>query len=226
MTLLVIVCSCKKDDSVNPTDIGLIIENKDWYILTAPDSREIIAAYGDIDASLVITDGKNIYKTTDKGKTWQDGGYDSNSGLFGFAAKNDTLSALNVLSKYSDHGDDLFATNPFYYSLDQGSSWSPYPPSYRDEQTAVVTNRVKSASGIEYLVNREESGGYIENKSIKNSLGAIITLPSRHQINSLFLDSKSRIYISASAALCGSGSEFSYCGTQNGILYISKNAQP
>lgn len=217
--------ACKKD---NTPDVlpQLVLEDKDWYILTAPDKKEILAAYGDIDSSLVITDGLKIYKTSDKGKTWQDAGYNSNIGLLGFAVTGDTLLALSSIISSTATGHDLFATQPYYFSRNKGSSWSPFTLFWKEDKVRIPLNRVKSGSGIEYLINRYELNGYVETAGIKTSTGNVISLPGKHQIKSLYFDKKSRLYVSASAALCGNGNEFAYCGAQNGILYVSKKSQP
>jgi len=101
----------------------------------------------------------------------------------------------------------------------------PYPEWPRDENLNVLLNRVKSVGGIEYSINRENSDGTIDLTRIRTSSGNLITLPAKHQIASLFFDQKSRLYISASAPICSSGSSF-YCGSANGTIYISKKPQP
>jgi hypothetical protein len=219
---LVFLAACKREHStsIQPDPI----EDQNWYILTAPDAREIKGVYGDIDDRLVITDGRKIYFTTDKGRSWQNGDYNANIGLFGFSALGDTLLVLNTLSTTSASPGDLFATRPSHYSLDMGSTWRPYASTR--EEIMVPMNRVKSFSGVEYAIKQQTSGGYIETTGISTSTGKTITLPARHQIKSLFLDQKSRLYVAGSAAICGDNKTFAFCASENGTLYVSKKTQP
>jgi hypothetical protein len=96
----------------------------DWYALTAPQARGIKGVYGDVDDTLLTTTGPRIYQAKDKGKTWTKANYNENVWLFSITARKDTLLAFsaqvnNVVTK-------SFASNPPFFSVNQGISWERY----------------------------------------------------------------------------------------------------
>jgi hypothetical protein len=211
-------------------------EYADWYALRAPDARPIEAVYGNIDSTLVITTRYRIYQTTDRGKTWQAGDYSAMYGLTGFAARADTLLAFTASTSTSFDTTTYvsYAVSPSYASLDKGITWRGYhSPSRRPGlEPRVALNRLKAASGTEYSIayrlmpTAPNSGSnYIETVGIKTSTGRRFALPNSHQIQSIYFDSQSRLYVAASAKLCGQGKDFAFCGEQNGVLYVSKRPQ-
>jgi hypothetical protein len=229
--LLLSLGACQKDaeDEVQP-------EYADWYALRAPDDRAIEAVYGDIDGTLLITTGFKIYQTTDRGRTWRTANYQSNHGLFGFVQLQDTLFVLNTQTgSATNNTTTAYAAHPSYFSLDQGMTWKLYNDWRRrsDYVPRVARNRATSASGMEYSidylvtpVSSQSSGSYIETVGIKTSTGQLLSLPQEHQVTSVYFDASSRLYVTGSAALCGRGKDFSFCGEQNGMLYVSKKPQP
>jgi len=221
LTLLIFI-SCQKDKDM------MDVENADWYILTAPDARAIEGVYGNIDGTVIISTGKNIYRTDDKGKTWRTGNYNSNQGIFSFAMLRDTLFALNTQSTMNNtSGSELIlAKNPSFYSLDQGLTWFSYNKVfYPEDGPIVLLNKTYTTAGTEYQIDKVIDGGYIETVGIKTSSGQKIALPQQHQIKSVYFDKKDRLYVSASAAVCGNKNNFSFCNGENGVLYVSKAAQ-
>ncbi|MCF0057017.1 hypothetical protein [Dyadobacter sp. CY356] len=226
---LFILSSCQKDKNEvvvqNPVDTETPVENPDWYILTAPDARPIEGVYGDIDKSIVITTGFKIYKTDDKGKTWQVGNYDKPIGIFSFTEIQDTLLVFNTKSYRSDNTKDrsIYATRPSFYSIDKGISWFPYENiTYTEKDPSVLLNKAFTQNGTEYKIDQVTTDGYVETVGVITSTGQKISLPQNHQIQSLYFDKKDRLYVSASAAVCGTGNNFSWCKGENGVLYISK----
>ncbi len=225
--LLLALGACQKE----PEEI-IEPEYKDWYMLKAPDGRAIQAVYGDIDGPLIITTGFEIYQTKDRGKTWRTAIYPSNLGLTGFIRQQDTLLALNAQRGTAFDSTTAHAVNPGYFSLDEGATWRPIRNAAYS-QSRVAINRVMSTSGTEYSIDYfltpispNSSSSYVETVGIKTATGRVLTLPQDHQINSLYLDTKSRLYVAGSAALCGRRDKFAYCGLPNGILYVSKIPQP
>jgi hypothetical protein len=219
---LLILFSCQKDEEM------MNVENADWYILTAPDARAIEGVYGNIDGTIIISTGKNIYRTDDKGKTWQTSNYNSNHGTFSFAMLRDTLFVLNTQSTMHNTSDSelILAKNPSFYSLDQGLTWFPYNEVfYPEDGPIVLLNKAYTTAGTEYQIDKVNDGGYIETVGIKTSAGQKISLPQNHQIKSVYFDKKDRLYVAASAAVCGSKSNFAFCKGENGIVYVSKAVQ-
>lgn len=230
--LLLTLGSCRKDkdpaDSATP-------EYADWYALRAPDDRAIEAVAGDIDETLVITTRFKIYQTTDRGKTWQTGDYKQIHGIFGFLARADTLLALTAGTSFSSALSDsthytTYATSPTVFSLDKGLTWKNYRNWERENfKPRTALNRLTASSGTEYSIayrhtptSPNSSSYYSETVAIKNSTGQRLVLPQRHQINSLYFDAKSRLYVAASATRCGTIPNTTFCGEQNGVLYVSK----
>lgn len=224
--LLLTLAACRKDapDPVQP-------DYAEWYALRAPDDRAVEAVAGDLDGTLVITTGYAVYQTTDRGKTWRKGDYKNNHKVVGLAQRSDTL--LTLAAELGGLPDGAaYATSPNYYSLDQGLTWQPY----RDWRSSnfelrVARNRVAAPSGTGYSIDIlltpiSPGKNYVETIGIKSTTGRQLRLPKDHQITSLYFDAKSRLYVTASAALCGRRENFAFCGEQNGVLYVSKAPQP
>jgi hypothetical protein len=216
--------ACQKEKN----EIIEIQQNSDWYILTSPDDNSIKGVYGDIDQTLTITTGPKIYQTTDKGKTWSTSNFVGNQGLFGFLAKEDTLLALSTKSGRKFLGDEInyYAKDPRYFSLDHGNTWIYYNNLHDSDSLTIPMNRILSPSGTVYQI-RDVLVGNTGNLigSIESSAGNKLTLPKMHYIQSLYFDSKSRIYVSTDAPVCKTGNRLVPCGPTNGVLYISKRAQ-
>ncbi|UOG74409.1 hypothetical protein MTX78_20100 [Hymenobacter tibetensis] len=224
------VGACQKEDD---NDALPQPEYADWYALRSPDDRDIEAVAGDIDGTLVITTRYEIYSTQDRGKTWKKGDYQTNSGLFGFYQQQDTLLTLNAGLGSALNDQIQYATSPSHFSVDKGLTWRPYRNWRRaDFEPRVPRNKVTAASGtlysIEYLLTPlapNSSSSRIDYVGIQTSTGKHLTLPQDHQITSIAFDTKSRLYVTASAPLCGGRETFKYCNTSNGTLYVSKVPQ-
>lgn len=224
--LLLAACHQDADKLVAP-------DYPDWYALRAPDNRAIQAVTGDLDGTLIITTTYHIYRTTDRGQTWQPSDYKGNSGLFGFAQRGDSVLALLAgRSSGVDSTSTEYASNGELFSLDQGATWQP-DRNLTHFAILAPLNRVKNPAGTEYsitlrLTPTSPGGGssYVEITGIKSQTGRRLTLPHDHQIKSLYFDKQSRLYVAASAPLCGRRENFAFCGEQNGILYVSKQPQP
>lgn len=210
-------------------------EYADWYALKSPEARAIEAVTGDIDGTLIITTRYNIYRTTDRGKTWAVS-HPSNLGIFGFVTHNDTLFTLTGGRGSVVDSTTAYSVNPTHYSADQGRTWQLY---YFKQSTAsfadvrVPRNRVRTSSGIDYRIATEtvpfspgSTTAYLYEIGIQPNRGPLLPLPQEHQIKSIYLDSKGRLYVAASAPLCGQRPDRTFCGEQNGLLYISKKPLP
>lgn len=223
--LLLGACHQNADKLVAP-------EYPDWYALRAPDDRAIQAVTGDLDGTLIITTSFHIYRTTDRGKTWQPSDYKGHSGLFGFTQRGDSLLALLAgRGSIVDSTAVAYASGGSLFSLDQGATWQP-DPDYSHFLLLVPLNRLKNPAGTEYSITvrktpvRGSSSFYLETTGIKSQTGRRLMLPRDHQIKSLYFDKQSRLYVAASAPLCGTRENFAFCGAENGILYVSKKPQP
>lgn len=208
-------------------------DNPDWYMLKAPEAQEIVAVTGDIDKTLIITTRYKIFRTTNRGQTWQQCTYPSNIGLFGFAKhRGDTLLALESgLGMMPDSGV-VYASNVSRYSADDGRTWLNYPYTQSTValfSTRVPLNRVRTPAGHVYRVSTayyptapNAHSYYVHTTGVEGDNGPLPKLPYEHQINSLYLDQQARLYIAATAPLTGQGKDFAYAGEKNGVLYVSK----
>ncbi|SES83666.1 hypothetical protein [Hymenobacter actinosclerus] len=223
--VVVSLAACQKDKEAQPT----VIEYADWYALRAPDDRAIEAVAGDIDGTLTITTSFTVYQTKDRGKTWQTGDYANRIGIRGFYQQQDTLLALAAGGGYGSNTNTEYALSPEVFSLNQGLTWQRYRDWRPSLALRVKRNRATAATGTEYSIEYQEtpvgpnsSTVYIDYLGVQTSTGQHLTLPQQHQLKSLYFDAKSRLYIAASAPLCGQGRDFKFCGDQKGTLYISK----
>lgn len=208
-------------------------EYADWYALRAPEGRAIQAVAGNIDSTLVISTRFAIYQTSDRGKTWLKSNYADRVGIEGFAQRGDTLLAMTATAGAATPTSISYAVSPYYHSLDKGTIWQKYFWRWQpnlDPKTAL--NRASSRAGIAYEIEFRltpqpgSTSTYVETIGIKNALGTHLTLPHDHTITSIAFDKQSRLYVTASAALCSQQGNFAFCGEQNGILYVSKKSQP
>ena len=204
-------------------------ENPDWYILTAPHSQSIRAAYGDIDGTLIITTGLKIYQTKDKGKSWTEANAKNTIALFGFTQKQDTLLAFGTKQGTKKPNEEMkyFAADPSYFSMDEGLSWSIYKTRYNRDSLRIPLDRAYSSSGIEYQIKDITAGEntYVLIGVVENSRGSQLSLPKKHYLNSIYFDAKSRVYISAEPSVCETSKGYHLCGEPQGVLYVSKQPQ-
>jgi hypothetical protein len=221
--------ACRKDPA-EPSQP----EYADWYALRAPEGRAIQAVAGNIDSTLVISTRFAIYQTNDRGKTWQPSNYTDRFGVEGFLQRGDTLLAMTASTGAATPTSIAYAISPTAFSVDKGATWRKYVwrGQYNREPQAVL-NRATSPAGIgyemEFRLTPTQPGStstYVETIGIKNALGTRLMLPHDHTFTSISFDRQSRLYITASAALCGSLKNFAFCGEQNGVLYVSKKPQP
>jgi hypothetical protein len=228
--LLLGLSACHKEDA-EPSQPNYA----DWYALRAPETRAIQAVYGDLDETLVISTRFKIYQTKDQGKTWLTSDYSAHYGVEGFIMRNDTLLALTATLGGVGTSNASYATNASYYSVDKGATWLPYRNWTREVNfdPKVLLNSATSPAGIEYSIDVRRTpvspgstSNYIETIGVKSAIGTQLTLPKDHDITSVYFDAKSRLYVTASAALCGRRENFAFCDEQNGVLYVSKKPQP
>ncbi|GGM94493.1 hypothetical protein GCM10010967_29690 [Dyadobacter beijingensis] len=222
----ILLFSCKKDENPTPApDQGFEMQHPDWYILRAPDNREIQAVYGDIDGTLLITDRFRIYYTNDRGKTWNQADYNTGIGLAGFTSRNDTLFVLDTETSTTADPGNRYASRPYYFSVDGGIKWQKLARSadYLDMKKPI--NFAHSGNGIRFSIDKVyDSFGNSEDLGVKSESGRRIGLPWKHQLSSVYFDGKSRLHITASAPLCDKNGKVDFCGDKDyrGTLYISK----
>lgn len=215
---------CRHDkDAPGPETEG---ENKDWYILRAPDNREIKAVHGNIDDTLAITTGFRVYVTIDKGKSWTQSNYNANIGLFAFMEQQDTLFVMEGQRGSFTTLGNSFGIQPTWFSMNHGLTWQRVQGRSLYDEWKVPINYAYSGNGVMFSIDMiQTEEGYLETIGLKSETGRKIPLPARHQLISINFDEKSRLYATGSAPLCGDGGKFEYCDQTNrsGTLYVSKS---
>ncbi|GAB3747305.1 hypothetical protein [Spirosoma pomorum] len=229
---LVLSCQVIEPDTVAP-------EYPEWYTVKAPVDAEIQGVWGSLDRTLLITTITNVYRSTDRGNNWQEVLPSQTLGMFGIIQYKDTLYTMT-----GRYGGAL--VDPTNYSTDDGKTWKPYRRFNPDLGFNTMPDRVKkwfmidpvvSSTGVSYKINQvyldgpTATIGAFETPGVVTSTGRRIDLPHLHQLRSLYLDDRQRLYISGSDAVCGrghSGEQFSFCNSKNGrgVVYISKNPVP
>jgi hypothetical protein len=214
---------CRNDSDAPAPET--MLEHPDWYILRSPDNRDIKAVHGNIDDTLTITTGFEVFVTTDKGKTWTKGNYNARVGLFAFMKKQDTLYVMETQRSGASVFDNKFGMLPSWFSTDRGLRWERSTARWDIEDYKVPINYAFSGNGIRFQIDLIQTGeGYLHTIGIKSENGRKIELPARHQLVSLYFDKKSRLYVTGSAPLCGKENTFEFCDQANrsGTVYVSK----
>lgn len=228
--LISLLVACHRDsiDTVRP-------EYDDWYTLRSPDNRAIEAVWGDIDKTVVISTGFTLYRTTDRGRNWQQV-YNQNLGITGVVASRDTLFATTGML-YS--GGIITLVNPILYSADQGKTWLAYRRlnpvfdliGYAGNK-GITINPVRATNGNTYTIRRQ----YLDDSTkatrrfitpgVVTQTSRQIDVPGQHQLRSLALDEKGRLYAAGSDEICELTPTFRFCNGGRGVVYVSKKPMP
>ncbi len=233
--------SCKKKDVDIITVDTVPEEYENWNILKSPVDRSIEGIWGDYDKTLLISTRYNVFRSIDQGKNWQSV-FKSQSAVFGIVQYRDTLFTMHAMAT-GGYGD--FLINPIYYSFDDGISWQEYrkynpffdPAKFHVSEEArnlLRIGQVTNSDGTIFKIYRDflddpiREQGRFETPGVITSNGRRIDLPQLHQLSSLYLDSKERLYITGSDAVCGQDNKFAFCNSVGGrgVVYVSKNALP
>jgi hypothetical protein len=244
--LLVFALSCKKSG----TDIEavhqdtVLDEYKDWYTLKAPVDDRIVGVWGDYNKTILISTMSKIFRTTDQGKNWVKV-HEQSIGMPGIVKHQDTLFTMSGLSSQGNGiVSEQILIHADNFSVDDGKTWQRYAghnPALRDlpqlgsADVRFRINPVSAKTGISWKINQvfldgpNATMGMFETPGIISSTGMKMDLPQLHQLNSLYLDSQKRIYITGTDAVCEtgfSGKKFGYCNSLagRGVVYVSKNS--
>lgn len=237
--LAILAFSCKKNEPA-----FVLPKYEDWYVFQSPTDRPIEGVWGDIDKTLLISTGIAVYRSVDRGKTWQDVIPHSSNGIFGIIEQQDTLFAMTGLS---NRGAGLTyrqaLSNPSQYSIDNGRTWQQYnrynPTLDYDrlseaEKRRFFINPVTTAGGNSYIINivylddSTQARRRFETPGVVTAAGRRIDLPQLHQLNSLYLDASERLYLAGTDAVCGRDPNFAFCNSKEGrgMVYVSKKPRP
>lgn len=228
--LLLSLTACQSDEPeiITPAPVAPL-EFNDWIILTAPENGFVEAVYGNIDSTLIISLGNQLYRTLDQGKTWQTTKYASNESIFGFSASGDTINAYSSLLKIQDN-PELYIAGPRYYSLDYGKTWKKRTSDDSFSRPhGGLKKAVTAANGITYKLVEEYKVDpsytippYVDKAGLQMSDGRVVYLPQVVNVKGISLDSRQRVYLACSAVLC----QGKYCSSRHGQVFISKKPLP
>ncbi|RAK02666.1 hypothetical protein LX87_00786 [Larkinella arboricola] len=240
LCLAVLAFSCKKNEPefVLPT-------YNDWYVFQSPTDRPIEGVWGDIDKTLLISTGIAVYRSVDRGKTWQEVVGNSRIGIFGIIKHQDTLFTMTGLSSVQKNAvvQHQALVNPDSYSLDDGRTWQPYKGynaalDYHrlpeESRRRLFINPVSTSTRESYTINMvylDDSTKALrrfETPGVMTATGRRIDLPQLHQLKSLYLDASERLYLAGTDAVCSNGQRFAFCNSQagRGMVYVSKRPRP
>lgn len=237
MTVLLAACQKSDSDTIVPPRLDTVAtEYPDWYTVKAPVDQAIQGVWGDIDKTLLISTMFTVFRSTDRGKTWQQV-QQSSVGVFSVVQYRDTLLTMTGLV------NSQALTHPDQYSVDDGRSWTRYSRRNYNPVFEFTTdfskllffiNPVTASNGVTYKINQVFLDGPTATTGQFNTPGVItatkrrIDLPQLHQLNSLYLDAKERLYIAGSDAVCVQDQNFSFCNSKGGrgVIYVSKKALP
>ncbi|MEZ0607499.1 hypothetical protein ACAW74_03235 [Fibrella sp. WM1] len=225
---LLVACHRDSSDTVRP-------EYDDWYTLRSPDNRAIEAVWGDIDKTVVISTGFTLYRTTDRGRNWQQV-FSQTVGLMGLGTFRDTLFVTTGLKSL---GNKTVLTNPALYSLDLGQTWQPYRrfnPNFDlagySGITGIQVSPVAAANGTTYRIRRNylddstKSVRRFTTPGVVTQTGRQINLPKLHQLQAVALDENERLYVAGSDEVCEMSPTFRFCNGGRGVVYVSKKPLP
>jgi hypothetical protein len=232
---ILILLSCTRDEVSQ-----LTFEYPDWYTLTSPVDDVIQGIWGDYERNIIIATSYSIYQSTDKGVHWKQVD-EQKASISGIVEHEDTLFAMNGVVNI---GDNQFMANAGKYSIDGGSSWVLYRkynpffntnPSLAPINRQLYINQRIAPNGTIYKINKVYVDSTIntlrryETPGIITGNGRKIDVPQWHQLRSLYMDEKGRLYITATDAICDrNNSGFVFCNSRNGrgVIYISKQPLP
>ncbi|MBO0939123.1 hypothetical protein J2I47_21390 [Fibrella sp. HMF5335] len=227
--MILFVMACR------PTSIDIVApEYPDWTVIRAPENKTIMGVWGDLDNTLLISTLSAIYRSTDRGANWQLV-LKQSIGMFNVKAYRDTLFTLTSLV------NGRYLTSADNYSIDDGKTWLPYRrynPMF--ELTNVVDNSpaflsinpVTTTSGETYRIRRQffpdstATLGSFRTPGVITTTNRRINLPVSHQLESLYIDGKNRLYITGSDNVCEEQPTFRFCNGGRGVVYISKKPIP
>lgn len=231
--VIILTFSCQK-----PLPDYIAPQYPAWYTLTSPIDDVIQGVWGDYDKTLLIATNYAIFRSENKGKNWQQVDQ-SQTGISGIVEHRDTLFAMNGI--VSKDNIQLYA-NAGKYSVDDGNKWIPYRrynPFFdtRFSNNSLYINSVAAPNGTVYRINEifltgvGTLMGQFDTPGVITTDGRRIDLPKSHQLRSLYMDGRNRLYLTGTDAICSQPPATQttlFCNSKNGrgIVYISKQPLP
>lgn len=217
--------SCKPDTQ----EITSPLNYEHWLAIVSPEQRAVEAVHGNIDSTLVISTGFQMYYTTDQGKTWSKS-EQGRASVRGFTAHGDSLFALTTEYQWTG-SPTVYANSAQLVSLDKGVSWKIMP---RSADLFTPRNKIPASNGLTYEIDEVRTPAYpgatstfwVDYPGVKTSNGRHLAIPEVHQIQSIRLDSQGKLYVAASAPICERQENFAFCKGKNSVIYVSKKPLP
>lgn len=225
------ICSLLLTACLNNDTQPAAPDDPDWVRLAAPTGGEALSVAGNIDSTLFVATTFDIYKTANRGKTWElirKG----TVGPHGVYVKQDTLWAL---MGYGGTNKDRFVFGRFAdYTVDGGKTWQPYR---NPVELKKQINSVRAADGTSYTIKENvtpftpgQPDGYVNPSEITKQLNGASTLvrfPFKHDIRALHLDTRNRLYVAVAGTYTPENNGIYCCPRElPSVVYVSRQALP
>lgn len=225
--------ACKKDSELDMDPETL---DTRWMKLSIPGQlRGISAIYGNIDDTLVVASLYHLYRTTDRGLTWQRI-YEGELGISGLYMYNGELCALG---SFIDQAGSSTGHHPFLFSQDFGNTWkregkydySVYTDIFVLRNRAAVDDSTYFEIAPNIYTVEDQLKGLLPQPDtlqlVRNDISTPVYFPFSRRVNCLYLDEQKRLYVGAE----GTRFEWSTKGsskvyptsTDSALLYISRS---
>lgn len=201
-------------------------DDPDWIRLEAPQDGEAMDIAGAIDSTLFVATAYHIYKTSNQGKTWESV-WSGSQGVFGVIVQKDTIFIMRARSNNPSH-QQYAVVSPSDYSTDGGKTWHTYQDRF---QLKRQVSPVSTAPDITYSIKVNiASDGYVNPSDIIRWVGngqRVIRFPFKHDINSLHLDAKNRLYVAVSGTWVPETDRIYCCSRElPSVVYVSRKSLP
>ncbi len=227
---LLILSSCSKEQGV--LDNKNKFSDSNWFRIEIPEEREAHAIHGSIDDILIVSTHMYIFRTEDRGKTWQKI-RSPQQRMHGFLAKQDTIFSLWTSHTKDEEGRKL-ASYAAEFSTDRGESWEFSDRQNVSTKRAQIFGSVYTSDQVNFILqeNLDPIGAttaYVLKSTLRvEENGTIypLALPFDNQITNLHIDSQDRLYITATSAIHDPITGM-FSKSEEGspaIVYISKGA--
>ncbi len=226
LTSSLLLTACLNNDTKQVTP-----EDPDWIRLEAPTGGEAMDVAGNIDSTLFVATTFEVYKTTNRGSSWELIRKD-NLGPHAVYVKRDTLW---VLLGRGGTGEAHYVFGTFAnYTVDGGKTWQKYQN--RTELKKQI-NSVKAPDGTTYTIKQNvtpyspgSSSGYLNPYDITkqtNGSSSLVSFPLKHGINALQLDASNRLYVAVYGSHVPETNRIYCCPRElPSIVYVSRRPLP
>ncbi len=192
LTSLALAACVDTATSVTPAD-------PDWLRLEIPSGGEARQVAGDLDGTLFVATTFEIYKTSNRGKSWELIRR-RHYGPQGIILRHDTL--WNVTNGGGTPQQKFVYDRYADYTVDGGKTWQK---DMNPTELRLQINAASATDGTVYTIRENSTpkaedplSAYVNPADILRQTAegtTLLALPFRHGINALHLDSRNRLYV-------------------------------